>query len=551
MKGVETLKTKSFLLVALIALSLLLSGCFIMLPQTPFNLTVVKTTSNSVSLQWSELSGNVTGFQISRSTNDASFVSIANVGKDVNIYKDNSSISPNTIYYYRVRAYNKNGNSAWSNVATALTKQIVPSAPYNLHIIKTSQKEITLSWNETSQNVKWFRVWRKYDSQQFTKFATVSGTLTQYTDSNLDQWHNYSYAVSACNTAGDSYKSNVITSTRPGTIKWKRGTGGYVSSSPAFSDDGYIYVASEDGYIYSYDQNNNLRWKYNTFSINPISIALAANSDVYYTTQDGTFCALNSNGTTKWSFFMSSPLFAPLVSNNGTVYVTTQDGSLVRITQNSTPFKLFSVGSKITTSPVIGNNAIYFGTQSGYLYSVDFNGNLNWKYPFYAPLNHIAISNGVIYTSTTDGVVYAINSSDNSLWHCELSSAPTSSFAINPDGTLYIAGGKMLYAISTNGYIKWKYQTNGKITSTPAIADNGNIYFGTDDDTLYALDKNGKMVWKFQTNGKVETSPVIDQNGIIYFGSNDDYLYAVYGTSQGLANSNWPMYRGNARHTGM
>ena len=544
------MKTKSFLLITLITLSLLLSGCFIVLPQAPYNLTIVKTTSDSVSLQWGETSNNVTKFQISRSTNDASFSNIGTVGKSVNIYTDESNILPNTIYYYRVRAYNKNGNSAWSNVATALTKQIVPSVPYNLHIIRTSQKEITFSWNEISQNVKWFNVWRKYGSQQFTICATVNSTITQFTDSNLDQWHNYSYAVSAYNIAGDSLKSNIITSTRPGTIKWKRGTGGYVSSSPVLSDDGYIYLASEDGYIYSYDQNNKPRWKYNTLLTNPISIALSANSQVYYTTQKNTFCALNSDGTKKWSFPISSPLFAPLVGNDGTVYVTVQDGSLVRITQNSSPFILFRASSQITTSPVIGNSTIYFGTKDGYLYSVDKSGNLNWKYPFYAPLKFMAVNNGVIYTTTTNGVVYAIKSSGNLLWYCNLSMAPTSSFAINSDGTLYIAAGNILYAIS-NGYIKWNYQVDGEITSTPAVANNGNIYFGSDDDYLYALNKNGNMLWKFQTYGKVETSPVIDQNGTVYFGSDDDYLYAIYITAQGLANSNWPMYRANARHMGM
>ncbi len=548
------MKTKSFLLITLIVLSLLLSGCFIMLPQTPYNLVVVKTTSNSASLQWNEVSSNVTGFQISRSTNDASFINVGNVGKNVSVYTDTSNILPDTIYYYKVRAYNKNGNSDWSDVATALTKQIVPSTPYNLHIIKALQKEITLSWNETSQNVKWFNIWRKYGSQQFTLCATVDGTLTQFTDSNLDQWHNYSYVVSAYNTAGDSPKSNAVTSTRPGTIKWKKGTGGYVSSSPALSDDGHVYFASEDGYIYSCDQYGNSRWRYNAFSTNQkISIALAANSDMYYTTPKGTFCALNSNGAKKWSFLVSSSPFAPLVGKNGNVYITTQDGSLIRITQNSSPFKLLSVGSQITTPPVIGNNAIYFGTRNGYLYSFDFDGNLNWKYPFYASLNHTALgSNGVIYVSTTDGVVYAINSYGVPSWHCNLSTAPTSSFAINSDGTLYIAAGDTLYAVDTsNGHIKWTYKANGKITSTPAVADNGNIYFGSDDGNLYSLDKNGNVLWKFQTYGEIETSPVIDQNGIIYFGSDDDYLYAIYGTSQGLANSNWPMYRGNARHTGM
>jgi len=74
--------------------------------------------------------------------------------------------------------------------------------------------------------------------------------------------------------------------------------------------------------------------------------------------------------------------------------------------------------------------------------------------------------------------------------------------------------------------LKWKFKTEDKVFSSPAIAD-GVVYFGSNDGNLYAVDiKTGQEKWKFKTESWVYSSPAI-ADGVVYFGSADGNLYAV------------------------
>src|SRR3569833_346337 len=76
------------------------------------------------------------------------------------------------------------------------------------------------------------------------------------------------------------------------------------------------------------------------------------------------------------------------------------------------------------------------------------------------------------------------------------------------------------------GPVKWKYKTNGKIFSSPAVY-NGVAYIGSEDHGLYSIDaKDGKFIWKFVTGGAVYSSPAVYKN-VVYFGSYDGFFYAV------------------------
>lgn len=76
------------------------------------------------------------------------------------------------------------------------------------------------------------------------------------------------------------------------------------------------------------------------------------------------------------------------------------------------------------------------------------------------------------------------------------------------------------------GGVKWKFKSNGKIFSSPAVI-NGIAYVGSEDHYLYAIDiKTGNPVWKFKTDGAVDSSPTVYGN-VVYFGSFDGNYYAV------------------------
>ncbi|MCD4709158.1 MAG: PQQ-binding-like beta-propeller repeat protein [Candidatus Sabulitectum sp.] len=74
----------------------------------------------------------------------------------------------------------------------------------------------------------------------------------------------------------------------------------------------------------------------------------------------------------------------------------------------------------------------------------------------------------------------------------------------------------------------WTFTPGGGIqASSPAIGEDGTIYFGCKDGYLYAINPDGTLKWTCMTNDQVLSSPAIDADGTIYFGSTDQKLYAV------------------------
>ena len=107
-----------------------------------------------------------------------------------------------------------------------------------------------------------------------------------------------------------------------------------------------------------------------------------------------------------------------------------------------------------------------------------------------------------------------------------------SSPAVAADGTIYFGSyDYYLYALSPSGVLKWKYPTESYVESSPAVTTNGTIYFGSDDYYLYALSPNGSLKWKFLAGDYIDSSPALSSDGTVFVGCYDGYLYAVGGPS--------------------
>lgn len=118
--------------------------------------------------------------------------------------------------------------------------------------------------------------------------------------------------------------------------------------------------------------------------------------------------------------------------------------------------------------------------------------------------------------------------SDSLKWKFETGGAITSSPAIGIDSTIYIgAHDSCLYAVDINGVLKWKFKSGSAIESSPAVSNRGTIYFGTDMGLVYAINKFGNLEWRMKLSSGLLSSPAINKEGIIYFGSTDGYIYSL------------------------
>jgi len=124
---------------------------------------------------------------------------------------------------------------------------------------------------------------------------------------------------------------------------WKRKTGGKILSSPAVTPPipsnvstaaaaatkELIYVGSNDGYLYCYDDAGQLKWKFSAGSPIESSPAVDKNGDIYFGANNGNVYALFSDGALKWIYPTGGPVrSSPAIGPDKRLYVGSDDGYL-------------------------------------------------------------------------------------------------------------------------------------------------------------------------------------------------------------------------------
>lgn len=85
----------------------------------PAALTAMATSGAEINLTWTDNSTNESSFVIERSLNGNTFTPIGAVPGNTTAYTDNSGLLLNTLYYYRVKAQNNTGSSAYATTNTS------------------------------------------------------------------------------------------------------------------------------------------------------------------------------------------------------------------------------------------------------------------------------------------------------------------------------------------------------------------------------------------------------------------------------------------------
>lgn len=179
-------------------------------PAAPTNLVVTEVTSDSIRIAWTDQANNETGFKIERKTGTGSYSEIATVGANTTSYR-NTGLSANTLYTYRVRAYNSSGNSAYTQEVSMIAAN-TPMAPTNLRITSASGTTVSLAWADNSPNETGFKIERRTATGSYAQIATVGANVTSFTNTGLTANTMYQYRVRAFNNAGDSpYSNEVVT----------------------------------------------------------------------------------------------------------------------------------------------------------------------------------------------------------------------------------------------------------------------------------------------------------------------------------------------------
>src|SRR6185503_624455 len=137
-----------------------LSAPLFSIPADPSSLTATADSATAITVSWSDNSTDEDTFRIQRSPDGLDpWTEVGFVSADVTTFQD-TGLTCNTQYYYRVIAQNVGGDSDYSNVDDATTSACPnpPAAPSGLTATVNSQTAITLDWADNSNNEDTFQI---------------------------------------------------------------------------------------------------------------------------------------------------------------------------------------------------------------------------------------------------------------------------------------------------------------------------------------------------------------------------------------------------------
>ena len=177
---------------------------------------------------------------------------------------------------------------------------------------------------------------------------------------------------------------------------------------------------------------------------------------------------------------------SPTIGRDGTIYVASHDGGLYAIDRAGKVLWTFKTGDRSWSTPAVAEDGtIYVGSDDDHLYAVKSDGSLKWK----------------LRLGDCDPKGFGPESS-----RCDVDGGPT----IGPDGTVYV-GGDGIHAVWPDGTLRWKLATAEHVASTPALAADGTVYAGSEDDALYAVKPDGAVKWSIRTGDDVDHQYTVER----------------------------------------
>lgn len=294
---------------------------------------------------------------------------------------------------------------------------------------------------------------------------------------------------------------------------------------------------------------------------------------------------LSATGVQSWRRPLGAPgarvdvgFSAPTIAVDGSVYVATD--SLYKVTSaGEIAWSALSTGEDLRASAALGaNGTVYFASHNVPLTALHpDSGRVLWSLPL-GINDHVLATpaiggDGAIYIATNACVLHAVEPTGTLRWrfdatafgaNCNMRSSP----AIGSDGTIYLGTkdgepAAVMLAVRPNGTLRWAFLPPGlpsdvpfshfDIYSSPAIGEDGTLYFGQEFGRIYAIDaETGAEEWMVEARtGITWSSPVLTAQGVLIISDLDGTVYALTTASQGLdATAPWPRYRGGNASTG-
>lgn len=361
----------------------------------------------------------------------------------------------------------------------------------------------------------------------------------------------------------------------PGDILDTYETTGPIFGSPTVSPAGVVFVGSNDGYCYAFENHSGSlveKWRVDVGDWVDGSMAIAPDGTLYVTTYGSALIALDSqDGSEKWRTIVGQAQGAfgiiqssPALTSDGLIIVTTDAGFAHAFDASGEEEWAYQIGARSQSSPVVDRSGnVYFGADNGIVYGLSDEGELRWSRAVdgagAASQLHASPaidSDGNVYIGSGNGIFYSWTSEGELRWKFATFEGIYTSAAIDRDDQIYFASlNGSLYALDQEGEEQWSVFLGDVAYSSPLIDENGYVYAtsyaGDGKSNIVALAPDGLEVWQTEVDSLIDSSLALSVDGDLYVGGFDFNLYLIEGGGKSLDyRSPWPRFRRDSRARG-
>ncbi len=317
---------------------------------------------------------------------------------------------------------------------------------------------------------------------------------------------------------------------------WDYETGGRILGSPVVGSDGSIRIHSEDGHLHIMSKDKK---RVGT----PVQVGEPLG----------------------WA--------TPLVDSQNTTWICGYHGGLSKVEAigDAAPTLYFRGKQRFDCTGLIHGGLLYVGAENACVYAIplgESRGQNVWNH-----LNEegrtgwfinssLALASGpTIVVASRDDRLYGFQLDGKERWSVEPNGQMLGSPIVDADDSVYVGlsvsegrekpRGALVRIDGMSHKVRWRFETDSPVESTPVLGDDGTVYFGDNDGFIHAVDRDGKQVWTKQVAAGVRSSGTILAGGRVVFGLENGQFVALKCESQSLRAGAWAKYLGNASQTGV
>jgi hypothetical protein len=432
--------------------------------------------SRNPTLVWNPAPG-ATSYHLQISTS-AAFATLVRSDSNVTVTSRTvGTFAGSTEYFWRVRARNAAGTSAWSEIRafttvgdTGATPVIpptpAPTSPENLAV--NVSRSPTLSWS-ASAGATAYRVQVSTNSG-FTSLVKNDSNFTQPQRGLNDLAANtvYYWRVSAKNAAGVSPWSPVFRFTTGATT----GAAAWVSRTSGTTTALYGVASADSGFI-----------------------AVGA-AGIVRTSPDGVAWTAQTSGTTNPLYAVAKGgVLIAAVGEGGTI-VTTPSGSVWTTRISGTTNHLYGVAWNGSLFVAVGANGTILRSTSGGTWTTYTSGTTNHLYA-------VTWSGSQFVAGGASGTI--LTSPDGVTWTRRSSSTTTALYALNAnDSTIVAVGAGGIILTSSNG-VSWLQRASGTTSELYGATTKGSTRILVGAAGTILTSSNNGVAWSAAASGVTST----------------------------------------------